>query len=228
MKPVSGKSDSPPAENKEPQSLGLQELHLREREIDLHAEIEREKIKVEIERISIEKQRTKHAISATAAALIAIATTVIGTILGTTTGAYLQGKANMSLEEKKFESALILKATQERTREDAIKELRLLVELGFLSDEHGRISNLGTSPNFQTFGPSATPLVTEDIDLETYCREKFGDDFYPVYSNPIKCRNKDGTELQVDLDDACRVQFGPKTKSAMNYSTGTVRCVVKK
>lgn len=68
-------------------------------------------------------------------------------ILGTGVGAWLQGRANLELEQKKFESELILNTLGKvENQTSAVKNLNFLVKAGLISDEDGAISDLINHP----------------------------------------------------------------------------------
>jgi len=76
---------------------------------------------------------------------IAIITGLLG-LVGVGIANYLQTAANLSLEQEKAESALILKAIETGDQQVAAKNLTFLVHIGLIRDKTGRIGALENSP----------------------------------------------------------------------------------
>jgi hypothetical protein len=56
-------------------------------------------------------------------------------ILGTILGAWMQGKSNLKLEERKYESTLILKMVETDSKGQAIENLGFLLDMGLIKNE---------------------------------------------------------------------------------------------
>lgn len=74
-------------------------------------------------------------------ALLTIMVTLIG-ILGTLIGSYVQGSSNQRLEKLKFESELITKVVTSGDLTQNKRNLKFLLDAGFISDPDHRISAL--------------------------------------------------------------------------------------
>lgn len=74
---------------------------------------------------------------------VAILVAVFG-ILGTAIGAYIQGHTDEKLERLKFESDVILKAATSDNNEKNKKNLKFLLDAGFINDQNGSIRKLVT------------------------------------------------------------------------------------
>lgn len=101
------------------------------------------------------KSRTiKYAFSPLLTTIIAIASAVLGTIIG----AGIQGIFNLKLEQKKLESNLILKAIQTGDQNESAQNLLFLAEIGLISDYDGRIVSLRDKPDKAPVLPPVTAL----------------------------------------------------------------------
>lgn len=69
-------------------------------------------------------------------------------ILGTGLGAWLQGYSNQKLERLKFESEIILKVATSDSIEQNKKNLKFLLDAGFINDEQGKIDRLVNDSSF--------------------------------------------------------------------------------
>lgn len=74
-----------------------------------------------------------------------VASAIFG-LIGTGLGAWLQGRANLELEQKKFESSLIINMLDTKTQADAALNLQFLVKAGLIRDKEGLISQLSSKP----------------------------------------------------------------------------------
>lgn len=80
--------------------------------------------------------------------LMPILLSAIFAILGTGLGAWLQGRSNLELEQKKFESSLIINMLEKAdNQESAAKNLNFLVKAGLISDNDGKIADLVKNPS---------------------------------------------------------------------------------
>jgi hypothetical protein len=80
--------------------------------------------------------------------------TAIFAIIGTGFGAWLQGRSNLELEQRKFESSLIISMLEKAENQElAAKNLGFLVKAGLISDEDGKIADLINNPfDIPSFG----------------------------------------------------------------------------
>jgi hypothetical protein len=69
-------------------------------------------------------------------------------ILGTGLGAWLQGYSNQKLERLKFESEIILKVVTSDSIEQNKRNLKFLLDAGFIKDEQGKIDRLVNDSSF--------------------------------------------------------------------------------
>jgi hypothetical protein len=74
---------------------------------------------------------------------VAILVAIFG-IFGTAIGAYMQGHTDEKLERLKFESDVILKAATSDNNEKNKRNLRFLLDAGFINDQNGSIRKLVT------------------------------------------------------------------------------------
>lgn len=116
-----------------------------------------------------------------------IVTTIIAALaglLGTGAGAILQGRANLALEQKKFESALILKAIETGDEDKAIHNLLFFIQAGFIQDPSGKIRALAKPTTVAVLPQASAPpgrLVPDIVGLPirqaTAILEKLGFSF---------------------------------------------------
>jgi hypothetical protein len=79
----------------------------------------------------------------TAALLVAL----LG-IFGTLLGSFLQGRSNLALEQRKFESDIILKAATSDNIEQNKKNLKFLLDAGFIHDNEQKLRRIITDSVF--------------------------------------------------------------------------------
>jgi len=129
--------------------------------------------------------------------LMPIVLSAVFAILGTWLGAWLQDRANLELEQKKFEASLVIQMLEKaENHESAAKHLDFLVKAGFLSDEQGKIAALVDNPeNIPSFGIVSSQLT--DVTSYTTLAQNFLKDL-GFYSGPV-----DGSENQ-ELSDAVK------------------------
>jgi hypothetical protein len=86
--------------------------------------------------------------------LMPILLSAIFAIIGTGFGAWLQGRSNLELEQRKFESSLIISMLEKAENQElAAKNLGFLVKAGLISDEDGKIADLINNPfDIPSFG----------------------------------------------------------------------------
>lgn len=85
---------------------------------------------------------------------IAIITTVLAALLALLANivtSYLNTRSSLELEQRKFESSLVLKAVETGDRQEAGDMLQFLVKTGFLKDEGGRIAGLAERGEIPVF-----------------------------------------------------------------------------
>jgi hypothetical protein len=78
--------------------------------------------------------------------------TIMGIViaaLGTVLGSWLQGNTNQKLEKLKFESEVILKIAASDDIEQNKKNLKFLLDAGFISDKGGKITRLVKDTSFK-------------------------------------------------------------------------------
>lgn len=69
-------------------------------------------------------------------------------IFGTALGAWLQGDANIKLENEKFESNLVIKMIERSNNQfESATNLKFLVNAGFIKDKEGKIARLIDEPD---------------------------------------------------------------------------------
>ncbi|WP_165421687.1 S1 family peptidase [Rhizobium ruizarguesonis] len=104
-----------------------------------------------------------------AAAIIALASGVVGGLIQGATSRDVEGEkskgsiaieklkaeANIALEKQKFETTLILKATEASRREDQIRNLKFFLNAGFISDPDGKIAKMDDA-SFPSLPPPTT------------------------------------------------------------------------
>ncbi len=105
-------------------------MQIKEEEVTLPKE------ELDLKRKEIEQKRTLK-LSPLAATIMA----ALFGLLGTWIGAYVQGRANIKLEEKRLESSLILKAVETADRKEAKNNLIFFINAGFIEDPDSLIRN---------------------------------------------------------------------------------------
>jgi hypothetical protein len=164
--------------------------------------LERERFQLQKE-LALAKQKAPRISSGFAIAVVG----VMGGVMGALGGAYVQGLANYRLEQKRFESSLILKAIETGGPKEATKNLIFLVRAGFLEDKGHQIALLANAPTDAPFLPSSMgsqSLVNADFD--GYCKSVFG----PAFHASDRDRGcVDGTVVKkVAPAELCRWQTG--------------------
>jgi hypothetical protein len=127
----------------EPESVQIQnERELREAEIALRREelqVRLKEAEVALRRCELEAQSKGKRTTSMASPLgIAIITGILG-LLGAAAGNYWQNRTNLQLEQKKFESNLIVKAIETGDPAIALENLLFLTKTGLLPDSESRI-----------------------------------------------------------------------------------------
>jgi hypothetical protein len=115
----------------------LKEYEFKEKELELRWQ----EIKIREKTLSSEKFK----ISGTQLTIMGIVIAALGTIVGS----WLQGNTNQKLEKLKFESEVILKIAASDDIEQNKKNLKFLLEAGFISDRGGKIANLVNDSSFK-------------------------------------------------------------------------------
>ena len=95
-------------------------------------------------------------------------------IVGTLFGAWLQGYSNRKLERLKFESEIILKVATSDSIAQNKKNLKFLLDAGFISDDHGRINNLVNDSSFDL-------KIGQTRSYPTTFKEKY----FQFYNTPL-------------------------------------------
>jgi hypothetical protein len=67
--------------------------------------------------------------------LFAIFLSAFFAIAGTIIGAWLQGQSNLQLERQKYESSIVLKMVDAKTKKEAIENLQFAINLGLIKDD---------------------------------------------------------------------------------------------
>ena len=118
-------------------------LQLEEKKFELDAEMRRREMAIK------EAEARRTGFTAAQATIGGAVLTVIGAVIGALIGAKgnldierSKQLANESLEQKKFETSLILDAIKTSSRADAIRNLKFFVKAGFVSDPDGKIAQL--------------------------------------------------------------------------------------
>jgi len=112
---------------------------------ETESNIQQQEIAVRLAALDVERAKLANARAeqrGTSYILRTIAPTVIAAILGLTGTAYVayqQGKTNMELENRKFETSLILKAVETGDRADAQRNLLFLLDVGLIGDRDNRM-----------------------------------------------------------------------------------------
>ncbi|MGX5828698.1 S1 family peptidase [Mesorhizobium sp. 43Arga] len=121
-----------------------------------------------------------------AAAIIALASGVVGGLIQGATSRDVEGEkskgslaieklkaeANIELEKQKFETTLILKATEAPRREDQIRNLKFFLNAGFISDPDGKIAKMDEA-SFPSLPPPTTTAPTPG-DIFKHTRPSVG------------------------------------------------------
>lgn len=96
--------------------------------------------------------------SLTTSPLFTLILSAIFGLIGTAYGAYIQGNANLDLEQKKFESQLVLQMIDSESQEQSAQNLKFLVDAGLIQDEEGLITQMAKEP---TRIPKRIPVIID-------------------------------------------------------------------
>jgi hypothetical protein len=116
---------------------------------DNAGEFERWKVKEEIilkrEELDLKRQELTKRLWSSPLVLALIG--VMATILGSMVQSYYQNQGAKDLERRRFESALIQKATETADSGEAVRRLKFYMQLGFVSDENHKIAAYLANPD---------------------------------------------------------------------------------
>jgi hypothetical protein len=129
------------------------EFLIKEREIELR--------KREVELKEKEFQKTKWGLLDPASPIWLAVIGVIGTFIG----AWLQGSSNESLERKKFESELILKTATSNDIEQNSKNLKFLLDAGFITEGKDSIKKMLSIRSYD-FKVSTSKILMDESKRE--------------------------------------------------------------
>lgn len=131
---------------------GLRRDELAERVAQREADTKLREAELEIKRLELQTA-TKHGLSNSKVAILVAATTAISglisammveSIKGSETLRIEQQKANFQhdLDRDKFETTLILRATENKEVDERIRNLRFYIEAGYIKDPEGKIAKM--------------------------------------------------------------------------------------
>src|SRR5438067_3438319 len=123
-------------------------------------------------------------------AVIGVCATVVASLVQN----YVQSEANRNLERQRFESTLIQKALETESSDEAAKRLSFLVNLGFITDENGKIANYVKKPD-------TIPLQPTGNSLASACPPNLNNDLH-------NCP-----------DEGCGVHFDPSLNKLKNITS---------
>ena len=118
------------------EDVDIQKLRLEEKRIDNDYRIREAELTLKREELASKAGADKQTIWT--GGLSPVAATVLVAfvgLLGSAVGAFLQGQSNLSLEQQKFESALISKAIEPENENERAQRLVFYTKLGLIRDE---------------------------------------------------------------------------------------------
>jgi hypothetical protein len=110
--------------------LKMREFALDKRELDLKQS-----------QIDINQGKKESPVTAVTASIVLGLVAAIVAMFGN----WYQGRVNTDLEQRRFESALILKAVEPKDKNDQMRNLQFLVTIGLIKDDENKIKNIKPS-----------------------------------------------------------------------------------
>ncbi len=138
--------------------VALSQLDPDQAKLDLERRRLEEDLKLRREELEIRRKEVARTVWSSPLLLAVIG--VLATIIVSLVQSYFQNEANRKLERQRFESALIQKAVETDSPEEAAKRLKFLANLGFITDESGKIANYVKEPETIPLQPITNALAS--------------------------------------------------------------------